>query len=114
MPKQQPRRDSNAGPIVLFPARHSRTKQKAWQENASRSDLQETEVAGLHQYEQSGEPDDYPHRMIVNLAAFALILVLTLAGIWLAEQFALLRKHQDCAFTGRKNCGEMELHVHGR
>ena len=114
MPKQQQRRDGNAGSIVLFPARHFRAKQKAWQEKVSRSDLQETEVAGLHQYEQSAEPDDYPHRMRVNLAAFAFILVLTLAGIWLAEQLALLRKQQDCAFIGRKNCGEMELHVHGR
>jgi hypothetical protein len=109
VPKQQQRRDSNAGRIVLFPARHSRAKQKAWQEKIGRSDLQETEVAGLRQYEQNAEPDDYPHRMMVNLAAFALILVLTLAGIWLAEQLALLRKHQDCAFTGRKNCGEMEV-----
>jgi hypothetical protein len=33
--------------------------------------------------------------------------VLTFAGIWLAEQFALLQKNQDCVFSGRKNCTDM-------
>ena len=67
-----------------------------------------TEVDDLRKYERGTEADDYGRRMIINAAAFAFIVVLTLAGIWLAEQFALLQKNQDCAFSGRKNCSEID------
>jgi len=102
--------ERKTGRIVSFPSRSRRARQ----EQAGRSDPKETLVADLHRYEQSAEPDDYAQRMRINAAAFALILVLTLAGVWLAEQLALLRKHEDCAFTGLKNCAETELHVRGR
>ena len=46
--------------------------------------------------------------MIINAAAFAFIVVLTLAGIWLAEQFALLQKNQDCVVSGRKHCTDVD------
>lgn len=99
------------GRIVLFPPRISLGRQKGPQKPGST--VRDT-VEGLQKYEGSGEPDDYPRRMTNNLLAFAVIVVLTLAGIWLAEQMALLRHNQDCAFSGRKNCLEIEVHTRDR
>ena len=66
-------------------------------------------VAGLGKYEDAGEPDDYAHRMKVNLVAFAFIVLLTVVGVWLAQEMALLRTKQDCALVGRKTCPELDL-----
>lgn len=71
-------------------------------------------IDDLQKYESDGEPDDYRRRMIINVIAFAFILVLTFAGIWIAEQMALLRKHQDCALSGRKNCADIEAIIQNR
>jgi hypothetical protein len=32
----------------------------------------------------------------------------------LAEQMALLRQNQNCVFSGRKNCPEIEVHTRDR
>ena len=74
----------------------------------------DTRFGDLRRYEQDAEPDDFPQRMKINLIAFAFIVVLTVSGVWLAEQIALLRKHSDCIFLGRKNCVEVEMPVRGR
>ena len=66
-------------------------------------------VEGLDKYENPGEPDDYAHRMKVNVIAFAFIVLLTLVGVWLAQEMALLRVKQDCALAGRKTCPELDL-----
>jgi len=49
-------------------------------------------------------PDDYTHRMLINLAAFGFVGALTGIGVWLAISIADLRKVQDCALAGRSNC----------
>ena len=46
--------------------------------------------------------------MIVNLAAFAFIVVLVAAGWWLAGTMAQMRKNEDCAASGRRNCVPIE------
>ena len=62
------------------------------------------EVGGLEKYERSEEEDNYPHRMMVNAAALLVTVLLSLAGVWLAMQLADVRKNQDCALSGRRNC----------
>jgi hypothetical protein len=47
--------------------------------------------------------------MKINAIAFAFIVILTIAGVWLADQLALLQKHSDCIFLGRKNCADVEI-----
>ena len=106
MPSQHETQEQETGRIVLFPTRASRNEGKPRKE-VGPTDLG-TEVDDLRKYERGTEADDYGRRMIINAAAFAFIVVLTLAGIWLAEQFALLQKKQDCAFSGRKNCTEID------
>jgi hypothetical protein len=50
------------------------------------------------------EPDDFRHRMLANIAAFAFTVALTAVGIWLAMSIADLRKTQDCVLMGRHDC----------
>jgi hypothetical protein len=53
------------------------------------------------------EPDDFRHRMLANLAAFAFTVALTAIGIWLAMSIADLRKTQDCVLMGRRDCAQI-------
>lgn len=108
-PKEGQEREK--GQIVLFPRRISIGRKKALSKPGGT--IRET-AEGLQKYEESGEPDDYPSRMTINLMAFVLVVMLTLAGIWLAEQMALLRDNQNCAFAGQKNCPGIEVHTRDR
>jgi hypothetical protein len=59
----------------------------------------------LSRYEQPREePDDFRHRMLANIAAFAFTVALTAVAIWLAMSIADLRKTQDCVLMGRHDC----------
>jgi hypothetical protein len=53
------------------------------------------------------EPDDFRHRMLANVAAFAFTVALTAVGIWLAMSIADLRKTQDCVLMGRRDCARI-------
>jgi hypothetical protein len=59
----------------------------------------------LSRYERPREqPDDFRHRMLANIAAFAFTVALTAVGIWLAMSIADLRRTQDCVLMGRRDC----------
>jgi hypothetical protein len=59
----------------------------------------------LSRYEHPREePDDFRHRMLANIAAFAFTVALTAIGIWLAMSIADLRRTQDCVLMGRRDC----------
>ena len=53
----------------------------------------------------------YRHRMMVNLAALAFIIVLAIAGVWLAMQIIQMRKNQDCILSGRRNCAPIDVNA---
>jgi hypothetical protein len=62
----------------------------------------------LSRYERTREePDDFRHRMLANMAAFAFTVALTAIGIWLAMSIADLRKTQDCVLMGRRDCAHI-------
>ena len=66
------------------------------------------EADDLSRFERArGEPDDFRHRMLANLAAFAFTVALTAIGIWLAVSIADLRKTQDCVLMGRRDCANI-------
>lgn len=67
------------------------------------------QAPGLEKYERDNHPDDYRHRMIVNLAAFVFVILLVGAGYWLADTMARLRKDQDCVLSGRRNCNPVAV-----
>ena len=59
----------------------------------------------LSRYERDREePDDFRHRMLANVAAFAFTVALLAIGIWLAMSIADLRRTQDCVLMGRRDC----------
>ena len=109
MPARQEAQERETGRIVLFPGRISLIAGKRRRKDVGK--LQEAGVADLRKYERGVEPDDYPHRMMINAVAFAFIVLLTFAGIWLAEQLALSRKQQDCISSGRKNCVDIDAQI---
>ncbi|MGJ4939793.1 hypothetical protein ACQR1W_04415 [Bradyrhizobium sp. HKCCYLS1011] len=62
----------------------------------------------LSRYERPRqETDDFRHRILANIAAFAFTVALTAIGIWLAMSIADLRKTQDCVLTGRRDCARI-------
>jgi hypothetical protein len=64
----------------------------------------------LRRYEQNVEesPEAYRHRMKINLAAFAFVLVLVGAAVWMADAIFTMRKNQDCVLTGRRGCATVD------
>jgi hypothetical protein len=74
-----------------------------------RNDVRQ-EPNDLSRYERSREePDDFRHRMLANMAAFAFTVALTAIGIWLAMSIADLRKTQDCVLMGRRDCAHIAV-----
>jgi hypothetical protein len=66
------------------------------------------ESLDLSRYERpQEEPDDFRHRMLANIAAFAFTVALTAIGIWLAMSIADMRKTQDCVLMGRRDCARI-------
>jgi hypothetical protein len=63
----------------------------------------------LKKYQQDDEPeDDYRQRMITNLLGLAFLVFLVVAGIWIADTMASMRKSQDCVLSGRRGCTPVE------
>lgn len=60
--------------------------------------------ADLSRYEKASEPDDYRHRMRMNIAAALFTVALIGFGVWLAMSIADLRRTQDCILYGRRDC----------
>lgn len=66
------------------------------------------EPLDLSRYERPREePDDFRHRMLANIAAFAFTVALTAVGIWLAMSIADLRRTQDCVLSGARDCARI-------
>jgi hypothetical protein len=67
-------------------------------------------VPDLEKYERAPEePDDFRHRMIMNALGLAVTVMLVVAGIWIADVMAHMRKDQDCVLSGRAGCTPVEV-----
>ena len=59
--------------------------------------------------EEKREPgEDEGHRGVENAVLLGFFVVLVAGGIWLLGSMADLRKAQDCAAQGRRNCATIE------
>jgi hypothetical protein len=56
-----------------------------------------------------GPPDDQGNRNVENAVILGFLVVLVAAGIWLLGTMADIRKVQDCAAQGRRNCATIEV-----
>ena len=52
--------------------------------------------------------------MIANVAAFGFVVLLVLAGVWIANSLAAMRKNQDCVLSGKRGCTPVEAPVNTR
>jgi len=54
-------------------------------------------------------PEDEGNRAVENVVMLAFFAVLVAVGIWLLATMADVRKVQDCAGQGRRNCGMIDV-----
>jgi hypothetical protein len=54
-------------------------------------------------------PDEEGNRNVENAVLLGFFAVLVGAGIWLLSTMADVRKTQDCAAQGRRNCETIEV-----
>ena len=54
-------------------------------------------------------PENQSNRNIENVVMLGFFIVLVMAGIWLLATMADIRKVQDCAAQGRRNCSTIEI-----
>jgi hypothetical protein len=54
-------------------------------------------------------PEDEGNRAIENAVLLGFFAVLVAAGIWLLSTMADVRKAQDCAGQGRRNCESIDV-----
>lgn len=73
--------------------------------------VQSPAVDDLKKYEAAPEhePDDYRHRMIMNGLALLVTVFLVVAGVWIADVMAKMRKDQDCVLSGRRGCTPVDV-----
>jgi len=53
-------------------------------------------------------PENEGNRAVENAVMLGFFVLLVVAGIWLLGSMADLRKVQDCAAQGRRNCRTIE------
>jgi hypothetical protein len=68
----------------------------------------------LSQYERPAGHDDYRHRMVTNVVAFTFCALLILAGVWLVNKMAEIRKNQDCVLAGHRDCRPVDVPARDR
>jgi hypothetical protein len=54
-------------------------------------------------------PEEQGNRRLENAVLLGFFVALVVAGVWLLGSMAELRKTQDCAAQGRRNCGAIEI-----
>jgi hypothetical protein len=54
-------------------------------------------------------PEEEGNRRVENAVMLGFFVVLVAAGVWLLGTMADVRKVQDCAAQGRRNCGVIEV-----
>ena len=58
---------------------------------------------------EDGNREDGGNRNVENAVMLGFFVVLVAAGIWLLDTMAEIRKVQDCAAQGRRNCATIEV-----
>ena len=96
------------GRVLRFRPRISGAADRYLVETSAASTPDGSPVDGIDGYERAGD-DDYRHRMIMNVLALLVCLLLAGSGVWLANQIAEMRRNQDCVLSGRLNCAKIDV-----
>ena len=73
--------------------------------------LRRRDVAMIEEEEEKKQPppEDQGNRAVENAVMLGFFAVLVVAGIWLLGTMADIRKVQDCAAQGRRNCATIDV-----
>lgn len=104
-------RHADLGRVIPFPPRPPRGAPERPETPFSDS---ETVVADLRRYQRAREEEDYRHRMVVNALALAFCIVLAIAGVWLANEIAEMKRIEDCVLAGRTACVPLPISANAR
>jgi hypothetical protein len=93
--------DEDRGQVLQFRARKPQQPVQAFGNLAA----DDSPVPDVSRYaHDSQDTDDYAHRMKMNALAVVALVVLIGGGIWIVDTMTQMRKNQDCALMGRRNC----------
>jgi hypothetical protein len=106
------RQQSESGRVVTFRPRSSGPLQNRAFGDESLAEFNTTAVADLKKYQRAREEEDYRHRMVVNVLALAFCIVLAIAGVWLVNEIAEMKRIQDCVLSGRAGCIPLDIPLH--
>jgi hypothetical protein len=99
------------GQVLRFEPRRS----QALANDAPVSDAPGDDLDEFASFEQEqDEPINYRQRMIMNLIALAIVTLLVILGVWIADTITDLERQQDCFMQGRSNCAPIELPIPAR
>lgn len=54
-------------------------------------------------------PEEEGNRAVENAVMLGFFIALVAAGVWLLSSMADVRKTQDCAAQGRRNCATIDI-----
>lgn len=94
--------DEERGLVLRFRPRHGAPR-AGWRWRPAEPD------DDLAKYERADLYEDHRHRMLMNVLAIAVILVLMSCGMWLAAKLIEMRDQQDCVLSGRTNCAPITV-----
>ena len=106
------RQQSESGRVVTFRPRSSGPLQNRVSGDESLAEFNTTAVADLKKHQRAREEEDYRHRMVVNVLALAFCIVLAIAGVWLVNAIAEMKRIQDCVLSGRAGCIPLDIPLH--
>jgi hypothetical protein len=110
--RSEQRQPSESGRVVTFRPRSSGPLQNRTSGNEPPAEFDTSAVADLQKYQRAREEEDYRHRMVVNALALAFCIVLAVAGVWLVNEIAEMKRIQDCVLSGRAGCIPLDLPPH--
>jgi hypothetical protein len=113
MARERPDPDAAGGTVLSFRRRHpaqAPPSHGVWPGAPPTS----SPVDHLAKFEWTGERDDYRHRMRMNVLSVVVLMLLVIAGIWIADTIAEMQKQQDCALQGRRNCMPIDVPASSR
>ncbi len=104
-PDNSPSSDPNNRVVRIEDAAANRRARSAHDDTAP----EPSPVSDLDKFARPEGKDDYRHRMVMNAFALGFLVLLVIAGIWIADTMAAMRKNQDCVLSGRRGCTPVDI-----
>ena len=102
--RQEPPRTEERGRVLPFMPRAARSPNDKRLCEQSRSP-----VPDLSRFQRLPQDEDYGHRMLMNLLAFAVLSVMVLFGVWIADNMSERARGEDCILLGRTSCAPIPV-----